>query len=94
MVAPRPKTPKITFDAVKFKFPYGWQLLVHRPGFRRERISGFTSKAEAEAWPSTEEGKEWLRARGYGDSGQDVGPHDADGGDERLLFAHSDPAFE
>ena len=48
MLAPRPKTPKITFDAVKFKFPYGWQLLVHRPGFRRERISGFTSKAEAE----------------------------------------------
>ena len=61
----RSKSPKVTFYALKF--PDEWQLLVHRPGFVRDRIRGFASKAQAEAWPSTAAGKEWLRTRGYTD---------------------------
>jgi hypothetical protein len=57
----RPRKPKVAFYAIRAGEE--WQLLVHRPESMRERIAGFTSKEQAENWPFTQAGREWLRSK-------------------------------
>jgi hypothetical protein len=62
MLKSRPQRSKIAFYALQAGDE--WQLLVHCPELLRERIIGFTSKEQAENWPFTRAGQDWLRSRG------------------------------
>jgi hypothetical protein len=56
----RLRLPKATFYAVPVDADDQWRLLVHCPGSTLKYISGFNTKAEAEAWASGPEGNAWV----------------------------------
>lgn len=39
-----------------------WRLLAHCPGLPNKYVSGFASRAEAEAWASGPEAQAWIGA--------------------------------
>jgi hypothetical protein len=62
MPAPRPKLPRINFYPIRAGDSDEWRVLAHCPGTPLKYISGFASRAEAEAWASGPEVNAWIRA--------------------------------
>jgi len=58
----RPKLPNVTFYPVPVDGGANWRLLVHCPGSPLTYVSGFKTRAEAEAWASGPEGNAWVHA--------------------------------
>jgi len=62
MSTPRSKFPRINFYPVLVGKTDEWRVLAHCPGRPHKYISGFSSRAEAEAWASGPEAQAWIGA--------------------------------
>jgi hypothetical protein len=51
------------FEVTPFEDSSGWYVLAVWPDGRTILINGFASEAEAQAWITTDESREWLAER-------------------------------
>jgi hypothetical protein len=62
MSTPRSKLPRIAFYPIRVGDSDEWRVLAHCPGAPVKYITGFASRAEAEAWASGPEVNAWIGA--------------------------------
>lgn len=55
---------KVTFRTVRVA-EGDWKILADYPGTEQREITGFTSKADADAWINGDRKIAWLRSQGY-----------------------------
>ena len=75
MPAFRRKVPRVTFYVAPLANRDEWRVIAHYPGAPIRHVSGFVSKAEAEAWASGPEGNAWGRANYQSQEPADYLPH-------------------
>src|SRR5437868_14773276 len=68
MPAFRRKLPRVVLYTVPLANSDEWRVLAHCPGAPLKYISGFVSKAQAEAWASGPEGSGWAQANYQADA--------------------------
>jgi hypothetical protein len=62
MPPPRMKLPKVSFYPVLVGKSGEWRVLAHCPGLPHKYISGFATRAEAEAWICGPDAQTWISA--------------------------------